>query len=435
MQIRNARVAVIGGGYAGLSAASELASNGIETVVFEASPTLGGRARGITFKNAGLDNGAHIFSGAYKETLRIMQLVGASINSFLRIPLQIEIKDHFHLKATPLPTPFNLIGAIVFARGLSISERWQFLRFMLAMHRCSFRLLEDTFFTDLLNQFDQSMGLQKYFWEPICVAALNTLPKDASAQIFLNVLRDGVVNGNNHDSDFLLPRVDLSCVFPNQAAKFIEEKKGMVKLLSPVDNIAVLDDGAIVISSKNKLERFDALILAIGPHQTDKLLKNLPEMKFFRDQIERFTYEPICTVYLKYDVDIMLPSLMLGLDSNLIHWIFDRQISHNQKGLIAAVTSANGNHLELTKEDLVSKVTAEISRHFSHLKNPLWAKVITEKFATFSCTPNLKRPGNVTPIKNFFIAGDYTDSEYPATIESAVRSGVKCAHLLMAEAS
>lgn len=432
MKNENFRVAIIGGGYAGLSAASELAFRNIKTIVFEASPSLGGRARGISFKNAGLDNGAHIFSGAYRETLRMMQLVGALQDAFLRIPLQIEIKDRFKLKAKTLPSPFNLLVGILLAEGISIKERLQIIRFMHSMQKCNFHLPKDITLTELLDQYKQAKALQKYMWEPICVAALNTLPKDASAQIFLNVLRDGVVNGKKEASDFLLPRVDLSNVFPNRAAEYIQSKNGDINLLSPVEKITA-QDGCFEVHVKNGLEKVDAVILSVGPHQASSLLNDLPSMSHMLEQLNQFSYEPICTVYLQYDVDIPMHTPMLGFDSELIHWVFDRQTSHGQHGLLAAVTSASGRHLEMEKEELANAVAKEMTEHFPELQKPLWSKVITEKFATFSCKPGLKRPGNITPLKNFFIAGDYTDSEYPATIESAVRSGVKCAHLLLGE--
>jgi hydroxysqualene dehydroxylase len=126
---------------------------------------------------------------------------------------------------------------------------------------------------------------------------------------------------------------------------------------------------------------------------------------------------------------------LLGLSGVLIQWIFDRQALYGQLGLVAVVMSASGAHRALENQALADAISEAITQHFPHLNNLVWSKAIVEKFSTFACTPNLKRPPQQTPLKHFYPAGDYTASDYPATLESAVQSGVKCAHLLLAEAT
>ncbi|MBL8492099.1 MAG: FAD-dependent oxidoreductase, partial [Rhodocyclaceae bacterium] len=138
------RVAVVGAGYAGLSAAVELASAGHTVEVFEASRTLGGRARGIDVDGMRLDNGAHILVGAYRETLRLMRLVGAEPERLLRrTPLHLEFPGHFRLKAPRLPAPLHLAAALLGARGLSLGDKFAAIRFMRAMESAGFRLPAD----------------------------------------------------------------------------------------------------------------------------------------------------------------------------------------------------------------------------------------------------------------------------------------------------
>lgn len=122
---------------------------------------------------------------------------------------------------------------------------------------------------------------------------------------------------------------------------------------------------------------------------------------------------------------------MTGFNGGTVQWIFNREGLSGHKGLLAAVISASGAHREWVGDELAQKVIAEIAQTFPQLGAPLWHKVITEKRATFSCRPHMSRPKNATPLKNFYLAGDYTQSDYPGTLEGAVRSGVNCAQLIL----
>jgi uncharacterized protein with NAD-binding domain and iron-sulfur cluster len=122
---------------------------------------------------------------------------------------------------------------------------------------------------------------------------------------------------------------------------------------------------------------------------------------------------------------------MLGFDSTLLQWAFDRGALLGQAGLIGVVISAGGGHEEHDHAELARRVHAELERELGALPEPAWSQVIAERRATFSCVPGLARPDNATPLTNFFLAGDYTASDYPATIESAVRSGIAAATLIL----
>ncbi|MDO9065224.1 MAG: FAD-dependent oxidoreductase, partial [Sulfuricella sp.] len=216
------KVAVIGAGYAGLAAAVELAAQGVPVTVFEAARQLGGRARRVDYRSMALDNGQHIFLGAYRETLRLMRMAGADPAALLlRLPLQLVIPGRFSLQAAPLPAPLHLALALLTARGLTWGERLSAVRFMSAMRRRNFRLNDDIGAGKMLAMHGQTGNLRRYLWEPLCIAALNTPLDAASAQIFLNVLRDSLA-GSRADSDMLLPLANLTHLFPEHAAAFIE---------------------------------------------------------------------------------------------------------------------------------------------------------------------------------------------------------------------
>src|SRR5574340_465556 len=135
------RAAIIGGGYAGMAAAVELASRGTPVTVFESAQQLGGRARGVLHQGTQLDNGQHLLLGCYRETLRLIELAGGNVEQdFLRLPLQLDLHGQFSLKAPRLPAPLHLLVALLTAQGLTLSERMKAARFMLALRRMNFSL-------------------------------------------------------------------------------------------------------------------------------------------------------------------------------------------------------------------------------------------------------------------------------------------------------
>ncbi len=429
---QSTRVAVIGGGYAGMAAATELARSDIPVTVFEAARVLGGRARRVETDAKRLDNGLHILLGAYRETLRLIELVkpAGEATGLLRIPLELTIHPAFRLRTARLPAPLHLLTALLGAQGLRFADRIAAVRFMAWARRNAFRLAADTDVASLLASKKQSDAVLRFLWNPLCVSALNTPPAQASAQIFLNVLRDSL-NGSRADSDLLLPTLDFSALFPERAARFVEARGGSVRLGVSVDAVRRQDRGFCVTADD---ERFSHVILAVSPHRGGALLSPHAELAPMVQMISRLAYQPIYSVYLQYAPETRLPFRMGGLEARYSQWLFDRGQLCGQDGLIGVVISASGVHQELAHDELARAVHAELAGYFPGLGDPRWHQVIAEKRATFSCIPGLLRPDNVTPIAGLYLAGDYTASDYPATIESAVRSGVRAANLVLQDA-
>lgn len=421
-------VAIIGGGYAGMAAAVTLAQHGTKASVFEAGKSLGGRARQVKLNDICVDNGQHLLLGAYSETLRLVELVAPASAAWLRRPLQLHTLGGLQLSAPRLPAPLNTLLALLGARGLSVSERFAAIRFMLAQRRAHFKLRLDLPVAQLLAQHAQPAALVDKLWAPLCIAALNTPVATASAQVFLNVLRDSLTRRRS-DSDLVFPARDLSALFPQPAADFVRTHGGTVTTGKTVDAITQ----TIVGFSVNG-DHYTHLICAVAPHQTIRLLSGLEKLDQVRALINAFRYQPIATVYLQYAAQVTLTKPMLGLAGGVAQWVFDRGMTHGQHGLLAVVISAEGHHRDLATEALALQVDAELRNALGTLPAPLWHKVIVEKRATYSCDAGLQRPDQVTALKNFFLAGDYTASDYPATLEAATRSGVKCAQLILDQA-
>jgi hydroxysqualene dehydroxylase len=418
-------VAVIGAGWAGLSTAVKLIQQDMPVTVFESSRNLGGRARGFERNGIRLDNGQHILLGAYRETLGLMHQVGIDVDQvLLRLPLRLETPGHLRLATPRLPAPLHLLAGLLAARGLHWSERWAAIDFMSRQRLASFRLPRDITVTELLS--GQPLRVVRLLWEPLCLAALNTPLQMASAQIFLNVLRDSFSH-TRADSDLLLPRTDLSQLFPLAAARFIERNGGQVRTGTTITSIAPQADGIAVNG-----EHFSHVICAVAPFALSRLMGHLPEMSDLLASIGRFSWQPIATVYLQYPAHITLPFPMLGLYGGHSQWVLDRGALCGQSGLLAAVISAEGPHLQLGHAALADAIHCELKQLVGELPAPRWHQVIVEKRATFACVAGLQRPPHATAHPGIFLAGDYTAGDYPATLEGAVRSGVQCAQLLMA---
>lgn len=421
------RVAVVGAGWAGLAAAVTLAEQSVAVEVFEASRQLGGRARRVTLEGLELDNGQHILIGAYSETLRLARAAGVDLaRAFLRVPLEFRSAAGFRLRAAPLPPPAHLLVGLLRARGVPFGARIAAVRLMAAHRRRAYRLAQDETVQTWLDRHRQPDAVCAALWRPLCTAALNTPVARASAQVFLNVLRD-TIEGERGASDLLLPRVDLSALFPDPAARRVESLGGRIRLGAAVRRIECAEgfrlDGAE--------RRFSHLIIACAPQHAGTLLAGLPGLEPLANRLARLEYEPIHTCYLQYPERVALPFPMLGFQDGLAQWAFDRGGLSGQRGLVACVLSGAGAHESLSPAALADALHAELARALPGLPVPTWWRVIAEKRATFSCRVGLERPPNVTPIPNLFLAGDYTASDYPATLEAAVRSGVAAARLAL----
>ncbi|RFC35683.1 MAG: squalene-associated FAD-dependent desaturase [Candidatus Nitrotoga sp. SPKER] len=433
---KNYSVAIIGGGYAGMAAAVTLAAANVPVTVFESAKQLGGRARGVRHNNIQLDNGQHILLGCYHHTLQLIKQVGGSIeHDFLRLPLQLTLHNRFELKASHLPAPLHLLAGLLGAKGLSFGERLRAARFMLTLGRINFTLPHDISVLELLRKHNQGDELIRLLWEPLCISALNTPIHIASAQILLHVLRDSL-NGLRSDSDMLLPRIDLTALFPKRATEYVKQHRGTVLTACSVEAIIPHGDTIELITRPTTIasvhtQLFSHVICAASSITAARLFRTVPPLALIAEQIAAIPHQPIYTVYLQYPEQVRLLQPMLGLDRCFTQWLFDKGQIAGQRGLIAAVISAQGKHQSLKHELLAQHVAQEICEQLGIMKAPLWHKVIAEKRATFSCETNLPRPAYITPLANILLAGDYTAGDYPATLEGAVMSGMLCARNIL----
>ncbi|MRV76133.1 FAD-dependent oxidoreductase [Duganella sp. FT92W] len=444
------RVAVIGAGWAGCAAAVELAGRGVHVTLLESARTLGGRARRVEIDGRTVDNGQHIMLGAYRDTLKLMRKLGADIDAaLLNVPLQMRYAPDsggMDFIAPRLPAPFHLLGALLRATGLDREDKLSLARFSTTARWMGWQFDTDCTVSELLQRFDQTPRLIKLMWRPLCLAALNTPPERASANVFLAVLRDSL-GAKRSASDMLVPKADLSALLPDLAAQYVVQHGGVVHTGAKGTALLPQPDGGWRVQATGAAlgehweQRYDAVILACGAPHAAALLDATPWQAepavpaALAARLRAFSHEAITTVYLQYApaVRLDLPFIALVDAPEAGHWgqfVFDRgQLDARQAGLLAVVISASGDAAALPQHDLTAACAGQMAQVLKRpeLAQPQWARVITEKRATFACAPALDRPANASGMAGLLLAGDYTAGEYPATLEWAVRSGLAAA--------
>ncbi len=427
-------IGIIGGGWSGLAAAVELTLAGHEVTVYEAGKLLGGRARCITAAPPLLDNGQHLLVGAYRETLRLMELVepGSSRSGFKRLPLTLEYPEGVSIRAPRLPAPFHLAAALLFAQGISFDDKLAAIRFMRSLKKINF--MPDNSLTVAEALANQPVAIRRYLWEPICVAALNTPVEKASFSVFARVLKDSLT-GSAGNSDFLIPTRDLSALFPEPAADWLTENGSRTRTRTRVTSLQntgkkwklILEDGEVT---------HDKVIIATAPVHAIPLLEQLVGCREIAVKLGALEYQPIATVYASYLEPLWFKTPLLGWVDPVPLFVFDLDTCRPDIGedgtcTVAVVASAEGEHLDWDDARWMDEINRRMRQAFGQLPPVRILKRVTEKRATFSCTPGLYRPDNTTPRDGLFIAGDYTAGPYPSTLEGAVRSGVQCAKTLL----
>lgn len=431
-------VAVIGAGYAGLACAVELARAGVHVTVFERSHTLGGRAR-VVHKDHHwrVDNGQHILIGAYTELTRLLRLTGGSPKQLAHLPLTLHVPGRLNLKAAAaLPAPFHLATGLLWAKGLSWADKVAMVGMMRWLKKRDFRLPPEMTVSGLLRETRQTPAMIELVWVPLCVAALNTPAEDASAQIFANVLRDSLA-ASASASELLIPRVDLSELFPVPAARYLATRRGKLRTGNAIDALHPVE-GGFRLEGDPGSQPWPHVVVATAPYHAGTLLASTGHCDRLAAQIDALPHEPIVSVYLALGKGQKLPEPMIGLVNGATagpaQWAFDRGQLGGPEGLMACVISASGPHEALPRDELILQTHAQLERHLGRrLPSPEWSQVIVEKRATIACRPGIFRPGIRTPMHGLWLAGDYLESDYPATLESAVRSGVACAQSILAE--
>jgi squalene-associated FAD-dependent desaturase len=410
------QVAVVGGGWAGLAAAVEATRRGHHVTLFEMAPQLGGRARAVDFGEALLDNGQHILIGAYAQTLSLMRFVGVDLDqALLRMPLCVTYPDGTGLQLRPGPPLISFAAAVMRYPGwswrdkqalLMASTRWALQRF-----RCDASLTVSQLTAPLPAKVRDEL------LDPLCVAALNTPARQASAAVFLRVLKDALFSGPG-SADLLLPRQRLSELWPTPAARWLKASGATLRLSTRVERLASAQ-GCWQLDG----ETFDAVVLACTANEASRLTATIAAD--WSAQAAQLRYEPIVTVYAQQPSPKRLPQPMMALRSDHqrpAQFAFDLGSLGGPDGVVALVVSGAAEWVARGMGVVEEAALQQAHSAFGgESLQPL--RTTTEKRATFLCTAGLHRPAQaIAP--GLLAAGDYVEGPYPATLEGATRSGL-----------
>ena len=418
------RVAIIGGGWSGLTTAVNLTLHGCEVSVFEAGGEPGGHARRLTLDGHTLDNGQHLLLGAYHATLEAMRTVGVDPERVLRrepLALRLTSADAaFDLRVPRYGGPVALAWALATMQGVRFGDRWRSLLHAHALRRLP---VQDQSATDWLTACGQPRVVIERLWGPLCLAALNAPPERASARLLARVLQEAFRTPRS--SHLLFPATDLGALFPRPARDWLIEHDQCVHTGARVRALIPETDGW-------RLDRtntiFDDVVLATDPAATARLL---PEDDASRDHARRLRAlgaAPIATVYLAYGPDRPPGAPMTGRLDGPGQWVFDRHLS-GSPGVLAVVISGHGPHERMPRQALAQAVIEQLAQERQTGPAPRILGVVREKRATFDPRPGIEslRLATEGPRPGLWYAGDHVDTGLPATIEGAVRAGRLCA--------
>lgn len=427
------KIAVIGAGWAGLSAAARLAGRA-EVSLFEAGKQAGGRARRLAGSQAGfsfLDNGQHIMLGAYHGVLSLMQLVGVrEQDAFVRLPLQWHMADGLRFQTASLPPPLHIVLGLFKAQNLGFGEKIKLLNDMHALQQYSASPLPDISVAEWLRERKVSRKPTGGFWQPLVWGALNTPLEHASLRTLCNVLQDGVW-ANKAGSDYLLPKQDLGSIIAEPALKFLAAHGASVHLETRVAQLANLPNGQVAVNG----QAFDAAILAAAPYHAAALMPSETPAAVL-SAFNAVRYHAITTVYLRYAETVHLPAPLTGLAEGTAQWFIHRGALGLPANETAAVISLSDLIGRLKPEEWAARVHADLKTLCPYLGEPLAARAITEQRATAAATVARTLPDlSWLHRRRIYPAGDYLHPRYPSTLEAAVQSGLSAADVCYSDCS
>lgn len=446
-------VVVIGAGFAGLSAAVTLADKGFRVAVLERKPAMGGRAYSFTDPESGdvVDNGQHVLMGCYRETLEFLRRLGTYDQLVFLPKLDVEMIAPSGVRARirtgAMPAPLHLLRGIAGYRNLDLGDRWRLLRGALRLrriYRTRRRELEAMTVSDLMEYLDQPASVRQSFWYPLAIATLNDQPELSSATLLAEVMARAFFR-SRADSAFVYAKVGMSALYCDAAKKFVEDRGGVVATRAGVQTLELNGDNtvaAVRLRDGRRLEATHFVCAAPCQAMLEMLPQGLAADPFFA-RLGGLGTSPIICVHVWLDREVA-DSAFVCFVGRTTQWLFNKRkifaadgagkwgyLSFVISGARALVERSNDELLNLVLSDLRETIPA--AREAKLIK----ALVIKEKQATMA--PSLDsvhlRPGPVTPLANLFLAGDWTQTGLPATIESAVISGRQAAEGVIACAS
>ena len=424
-------VIVIGGGFAGLSAATALAERDAQVLVVEARPALGGRATAFTDPATGerVDNGQHVLFGCYHETFRFLRRIGAEGHVRVQHRLAVDMIDRAgrwsRLACPALPSPLHLLAGVMTWNALGWRDRLSAMKMRAALSDVRGGPLGSAggpaaTVREWLIQNGQTPRLIEMLWEPLAVAALNQPIDKAAAASFAAILRP-MFGRNPRNAALALPARPLDEMYALPARTYIEQRRGLVRVSSP----ATIRGHHVLI--RNERLTAPAIICAVPWHALSDLLPERPAaLGRVLDAADRTDASPIVTVNLWFD-RVVIDRAVVGLPGRTLQWVFDKRTVFDEKAShLSLISSGAEAVVARSNQELIDLAMAELSEALPAVRSAslLRAVVVREKKASFSVAPGQpRRPLTRTGVPGLLLAGDWIDTGLPATIEGAVISG------------
>ncbi len=434
------RVVIIGGGFAGLDAGVRLSERGYEVLLLERRNHLGGRAYSFIDAKTGdvVDNGQHLFMGCYHHTIAFLEKIGRLDRLKFQDRPRVDFLDaegFTSFDCPPLPAPLNVLAGLLRMKGIGIGDKLRAFNVGRAI-KGNGRLSPGALTVDQwLDELGQSARIKKRFWQPMVVATLNQSPDIASARMLKVVLQEAF-GGDSKSARIGISRVGLNDLYTDGACDFIKTRGGDVQTGSQVQRL-VIERGVVVAIELKDGQRVegDYFISAVAPEALFAILPDELRNKEFA-QLEALGSSPIVSINLWFDRPI-IDREFVGLLGTRSQWIFNKDLilsPGKQQNQVAVIISAARDFVDWTRNDLVEMAISELHELLpaSRAASLLHSVIVKEREATLSHTveSDSLRPGPRTSIPNLILAGDWTDTGLPATIESAVMSGDVAADMI-----
>lgn len=432
-------VAVIGAGTAGLAAATALAERGARVMVLEARREAGGRSRSWVRPEIGAaeDNGQHLLLGCYRDFLAFVRRTGGAATLRFEERLDLPMLDDrggvHRFRPPRLPRPLDLLAGALGLSGFPVRAAAAAAALVREVRSGGPRPGEETVAAWLLRH-GQGGEARRLLWDPVVLATCNVAPERACASLLSEVVARALLAGPEASRPVFATR-GLSPLVVEPAVAYLEERGGSVLRGAPVRSLAT--DGRRVlraVARDGSVHAAGAFVLAV-PHEAAADLLPAGASPFDAETARAFGASAIVGVHLWFDGPATELPIAGFLDSP-VHWAFERGIVEGRgpTGYLAVVTSDAQAIVDLPADRLAAVAEREVRRFLPGARDRrlLRARTIKERRATPVLSPAVvgRRPGARTALDNLALAGDWTDTGLPATLEGAALSGHRAAILL-----
>ncbi len=465
------RVVILGGGLAGLAAAVTLADHQFEVIVVERKPFLGGRASSYPIslseppvrslaepisdsgnapsvedsgrQEAFIDNGQHVLMKCCTNLLDFYRRIGVEdgitfFDRYLFLDRQGALSI---LKGSLWPAPLHLLPSFLSFKLLSWWDRLTVAYALFLMLREQGRLeqLDRVSMLDWLRHNHQTVGAIETFWRPVLVSALNEDLEIASSRYGIQVFTEALLK-NPAAFHLGVPAVPLGKLYTEPCLDFLTARRGKVRLRNTATGIEVAGGKVtgVLLGDGSKLVG-DYYLSSVPP---EVLLRLLPEsvvnQSDYFSKLQLFEFSPITSIYFWFDRPITNVNAVAAVGRE-VQWVFNKKIAPGgapRGDYLSLVVSASRKLLPLGRQEIVEVALKDLHEMMpsSRVARLLRSVVVKEPYATFSCRVGCdrNRPDQRSPLENLLVAGDWTCTGWPPTMEGAVRSSYRCAELILA---